>query len=210
MRLYSYWCSTTAYRVRIALHLKDVKFDTIAVNLVKGEQRDAAYAALNPLASVPTLVLPDGTVLTQSMAILDYLEETRPSPALLPVDPVMRAKIRTAALTVAMDIHPVNNLKVGAFLKSDMGQTQDDVIRWMNEWMRRGFTAFQAQIATNGDFCFGDTLTQADICLVPQLYNAHRWGLDLAPFARLVEIENKCLSLPAFAAARPENQPDAD
>ena len=209
MKLYSYWRSTTSYRVRIALHLKGLSFETVPVDLVKGDQKRDDYAALNPLAGVPTLVLDDGTALTQSMAILDYLDAVYPDMTLLPNDPIERAKVRAAAQTIALEIHPINNLKVGDFLKSDMGQTQDDVIRWMCEWMHRGFTAFQEQIDATGKFCFGDTLTQADLCLIPQLYNAHRWGLDLAPFVRLTDIEKNCLALPAFDAARPENQPDA-
>ena len=208
MKLYSYWRSTTSYRVRIALHLKGLTFETVPVDLGAGAQKDAAYTALNPVAGVPTLVLNDGTVLTQSMAILEWLEAAHPNPALLPTDPVNAAHVRAAAMVVAADIHPVNNLKVGGKLKQ-MGHTQDDVVAWMNDWMTRGFTAFQALLPTDTPFCFGDVPSLADICLIPQLYNAHRWGCDLSGFFRLTEIEERCLALPAFDAARPETQPDA-
>ena len=208
MKLYTYWRSTTSYRVRIALNLKGIAVTAIPVNLVAGEQNTTDYVTLNPGQGVPTLVLDDGTVLTQSMAILDWLEEAHPDPALLPREPITRAKVRAAALTIAADIHPVNNLRVISKLKL-MGHTQDEAITWMNGWMTRGFIAFSRLIAQDGPFCFGDPPGLADLCLVPQLYNAHRWGCDLKPFARLTEIEARCLALPAFDAARPENQSDA-
>jgi len=206
--LYTYWRSTTSYRVRIALNMKGIAYTPVSVNLVAGDQRGADYTRLNPGQGVPTLVLEDGTTLTQSMAILDYLEETTPTPALLPHDPVQRSHVRAAALAIATDIHPVNNLRVVGKLKS-MGHSQEDGVAWMNDWMTAGFTAFQALIEPDSPYCFGDTPTLADVCLVPQLYNAHRWGTDLSGFARLTEIEARCLTLPAFADARPEAQPDA-
>lgn len=209
MKLYSYWRSTTAYRVRIALNLKGIDYTTLPVDLLKGEESAPDYVALNPGQSVPTLVLDDGTVLTQSMAILDWLDEAHPEPALLPAAAVERAKVRAAALTIATDIHPVNNLRVVAKLKG-MGHSQDEAVAWMNDWMTRGFTAFQQLILPDTPYCFGDTPGLADLCIVPQLYNAHRWGCDLASFTRLTEIENRCLTHAAFDAARPENQPDAN
>lgn len=208
MRLYTYWRSTTSYRVRIALNLKGIDYASVPVDLVAGEQRSDAYAGVNPGRGVPALVLDDGTTLTQSMAILDWLEETHPEPALLPADPIERAHVRAAALGIATDIHPVNNLRVVGRLKS-MGHTQDEATDWMNHWMTEGFAAFQTLILPDTPFCFGDAPGLADICLVPQLYNARRWGTDLAPFARLTEIEGRCLALPAFDAARPEAQADA-
>ena len=208
MKLYSYWRSTTSYRVRIALHMKGVAFDTVPVDLVAGDQRAAEYTALNPVAGVPSLVLDDGTVLTQSMAILEWLEAAHPAPALIPADPKHAARVRAASFIIATDIHPVNNLKVAQRLKS-MGHSQDDAVAWMNDWMTRGFAAFQASIPADTPFSFGDSPNLADICLVAQLYNAHRWGTDLTGFQRLTEIEARCLALPAFDAARPENQPDA-
>ena len=208
MKLYTYWRSTTSYRVRIAMNLKGLAYEPVPVNLVAGDQKSPEYTALNPIAGVPTLVLDDGTALTQSMAILEWLEATHPEPALLPSDSVAAAQVRAAALVVACDVHPVNNLKVGAKLK-EMGHSQDEVVAWMNDWMTRGFAAYQALLPDDAEFSFGDTPGLADICLVPQLYNAHRWGCDLTPFTRLTEIEERCLALPAFAAAKPENQPDA-
>ena len=208
MTLYSYWRSTTSYRVRIALNLKGISHQTVPVDLVAGEQRTPDYAGLNPGQGVPTLVLSDGTVLTQSMAILDWLEETSPEPPLLPRDPVARAQVRAAALTIATDIHPVNNLRVVGKLKT-MGHGQEETIAWMNEWMLRGFASFSQLIDADAPFCFGTGPGLADLCLVPQLYNAHRWGCDLSPFPRLTEIEARCRDLPAFHAARPEAQPDA-
>lgn len=207
MKLYSYWRSTTSYRVRIALNLKGLSYQTQEVDLVAGGQRRAEFLDVNPIAGVPALELDDGAVLTQSMAILEWVEAMHPEPALLPHDPVEAAKIRAAALLVATDIHPVNNLKVIQKLKSK-GQSQEECVAWMIDWMERGFAAYQALIP-GGTYSFGDALTLADLCLVPQLYNAHRWGVDLAPFADLTEIEARCLALPAFDAARPENQPDA-
>ena len=208
MKLYSYWRSTTSYRVRIALNLKGIVYDTVPVDLVAGAQKAPDYTALNPVAGVPTLVLDDGTTLTQSMAILEWLETVHPEPALLPRDPQKAANVRAAALIMATDVHPVNNLKVVQTLKG-MGHSQDDVLAWMHDWMERGMSAYQQLLPDGTEFSFGDTPTLADICLVAQLYNAHRWGVDLSPFARLVDIETRCLALPAFDAARPENQPDA-
>lgn len=208
MKLYSYWRSTTSYRVRIALNMKGIAFETIPVNLVNGEQTSATYAALNPAKAVPTLVTDNGLVLTQSLAIMDYLEGIAPTPALLPSDAALRARVLAATLVLASDVHPVNNLRITKQLKT-MGHSQDDCTEWMQHWMAEGFTAFQALIDPDTPFCFGDAPTFADICLIPQLYNAHRWGLDLAPFTRLTDIEARCLAFKPFDAARPENQPDA-
>lgn len=208
MKLYGYWRSTTSYRVRIALAMKGIEVEHVPVNLVAGDQRAEDYVALNPGQGVPTLITDEGAVLTQSMAILDWLETVYPTPALLPEDPVERAHVRAAALVIASDVHPVNNLRVTARLKA-MGHSQDEATEWMNDWMTRGFTAYQALVRPDTDFSFGDAPGLADICLIPQLYNAHRWGCDLTPFARLTEIEARCLALPAFAAARPEAQADA-
>jgi maleylacetoacetate isomerase len=208
MKLYSYWRSSTSYRVRIALNLKGIAYETIPVDLVAGDQNAPGYAAVNPSQGVPTLVLDDGTVLTQSMAILEFLEESHPIPPILPREPVLRARVRAASLAVATDIHPLNNLRVIARLKA-MGHSQDEAVAWMVEWMARGFAAISRMIEPESPFCFGDTPTMADICLVPQLYNAHRWGVDLSAFPRLVQIEERCLARPAFAAAQPGRQPDA-
>jgi len=208
MKLYSYWRSTTSYRVRIALHMKGLAFETLPVDLVKGEQRTEEYQVVNPGKGVPALVLDDGTLLTQSLAILEYLDRMYPDPALLPDDPLDRAQVQAAAQIIALEVHPVNNLRVGQQLKA-MGHSQEDVVTWMNHWMTEGFTAFQSMIKTDTKYAFSDAPGLADVCLVAQLYNAHRWGTDMKPFARLLEIEHACLALPAFDAARPENQPDA-
>lgn len=209
MTLYSYWRSTTSYRVRVALNLKGLPFDIVPVDLVAGGQRAPGYIALNPAKGVPTLVLEDGTVLTQSLAILDYLDHIAPEPALLPTDALLRARVLAAAHVIAMDIHPVNNLKVVSRLKSEHGLTAEDGIDWMRHWMAEGFCAYQALLPDGPDFSFSKTPLLCDVCLVVQLYNAHRWGVDMTPFARLLDIEKRALKLPAFDAARPENQPDA-
>lgn len=209
MKLYSYWRSTTAYRVRIALNLKGLEFETLPVNLVAGDQRAEAYSAINPSHGVPALVLEDGTVLTQSMAILDYLDHIAPDPPLLPGDPIARAHMLAAAHVVAMDIHPVNNLKVVNRLKAEHGASADAGIEWMRYWMGEGFRAYQALLPGGTRFSFSDQPQIADLCLIPQLYNAHRWGVDMTPYQRLLDIEAQALALPAFDTARPENQPDA-
>ncbi len=189
--------------------MKGVAFETISVNLIAGDQRADTYLETNPIGGVPSLVLDNGQILTQSMAILEWIEATYPTPALLPADPSAAAQVRAAALVMATDIHPVNNLKVVQQLKS-MGHSQDECVTWMLDWMDRGLTAYLALLPDGGPFSFGDAPTLADICLVAQLYNAHRWGVDCAPFQRLIDIEQRCLALPAFQAAHPDNQPDAD
>lgn len=208
MKLYSYWRSTTSLRLRAALNLKGIAYEIVPVDLVAGDQRSDAYRAMNPGQGVPSLVLDDGIVLTQSMAILDYLDTVHPTPPLLPQDPVARARVRAAADQIALDIHPVNNLKVVNHLKS-LGHTQDEAVTWMNHWMTEGFTAFQGLIRPDTPFCFGEAPGLADLCLVGQMYNARRWGCDLAPFARLVEIDARCQDIDAIARAMPEAQPDA-
>lgn len=209
MKLYSYWRSTTSFRVRAALNLKGLAYEYAPINLVAGEQLGDEFAAVNPSKGVPALELDDGTVLTQSMAILSWLDETYPTPALLPADPIARAQVRAASDCIALDIHPVNNLRVLGYLKGPLGKTQDDAVTWMNHWMHEGFTAFNARICPDTRLCFGDEVTLADLCLVGQMINARRWGLDLAPFGRLVEIDAHAREIDAIARAMPENQPDA-
>ena len=208
MKLYSYWRSTTSVRVRAALNLKGVAYDYLPVDLVAGEQR-GDYAAINPSKGVPSLILDDGRVLTQSMAILNYLEEVYPTPALLPADPVHRAHVRATADCIALDIHPVNNLKILGYLKGSFGRSQDDAVDWMRHWMTEGFTAFQALIRDDTPLCFGDAPDLADLCLMGQMVNARRWGLDLAGFDRLVEIDARLQQISALRDALPEHQPDA-
>lgn len=210
MILHSYWRSTTSFRVRAALNLKGLAYDVAPVDLLAGEQRETDYVALNPGAGVPTLVLDDGTVLTQSMAILDYIEATWPSPALLPPDPLARARVLAAAHTLALDVHPVNNLRVVKHLRDDHGISAERVTDWMRHWMTEGLIAYEAQLDPAATFSFGDTPDLADLCLVAQLYNAHRWGVDLTPFPNIARIEASCLTVPAILAAHPDNQPDAN
>ncbi|MEO1779868.1 MAG: maleylacetoacetate isomerase [Pseudomonadota bacterium] len=208
MKLYSYWRSTTAFRVRAALHLKGIAFETVPVNLLDGAQRTPDYTAMNPGQGVPTLVLDDGTVLTQSLAIIDYLDAIA-APRLLPDDPLLRARVMAAAHAVALDTHPVNNLRVVQHLQTAHGATAEDAKAWMQHWIIQGFTATEAMVAPDTEFAFGDTPDLADICIVSQAYNAHRWDVDMAPFPRLARIEAACLAHDAIAAAHPDNQPDA-
>lgn len=209
MQLYSYWRSTTAYRVRAALNLKGLAYETVPVNLVAGEQRAESYTALNPGAGVPTLVLDDGTVLTQSLAILDYLDAIYPDPPLIPKDPLQRAKVLATAHGFALDVHPVNNLRVVQHLKAEFSAPDDAVRAWMLHWMAKGCAALEAQIDPDTTFCFGESPDIADLCVVAQLYNAKRWGLDMAPYPHLSRVDAACLAHPAIAAAHPDQQPDA-
>jgi len=209
MKLYGYWRSTTSYRVRAALNLKSVAYDQVSVDLVAGDQRGAGYLAMNPGAGVPTLVLDDGTTLTQSMAILDYVDAVWPEPRLIPADPLARAQVLAVAHTVALDIHPVNNLKVVSAIKSRFGASAEDGQAWMCHWMEKGFGAVETLVGDETRFAFGDTPGLADLCIAAQAYNAHRWGLDLAPFPKVARIEENCLAVPAIAAAHPDQQPDA-
>ncbi|MEP4196884.1 MAG: maleylacetoacetate isomerase [Aliishimia sp.] len=209
MILYSYWRSTTSYRVRAALNLKGVAYETAPVDLVAGEQRDPTYMSLNPGAGVPTLVLDDGTALTQSMAILDYIDATWPEPRLIPADPLERAKVLAAAHSFALDVHPVNNLRVVKHIQNEFTTTDDTVREWMQHWMTKGCTALEEQISPDTTFSFGEAPDIADLCLVAQLYNAHRWGVDLTPFPKINRVETACLAIPEIAAAHPDKQPDA-
>jgi maleylacetoacetate isomerase/maleylpyruvate isomerase len=208
MKLYSYWRSTTSYRVRAALNLKGLTYETVPVDLVAGDQRSADYAALNPGLGVPTLVLDDGTVLTQSLAILDYLDSVA-EPRLLPDDPLSRAKVMAAAHTIALDIHPVNNLRVVQHLGRTFKASAEDSKAWMQHWMNAGFASAEAMISDTSAFAFGQAPDLADLCIIAQLYNAHRWGVDMALYPKLARVEAACLAVPAIAAAHPDTQPDA-
>jgi len=204
VQLYSYWRSTTSFRVRAALNLKGVAYQTIPVDLVAGEQRAPTYTAMNPGAGVPTLVLDDGTVLTQSMAILDYIDATWPEPRLIPSDPLARAKVLAAAHSFAMDVHPVNNLRVVQHLKAEHGLTDAAARDWMLHWMDKGCSALEAQIDPGTPFCFGATPDIADLCIVAPLYNAHRWGLDISPYPNIQRVDAACLAVPALSARQPD------
>ncbi|MFZ5606124.1 MAG: maleylacetoacetate isomerase [Pseudomonadota bacterium] len=213
LRLYSYWRSSAAYRVRIGLNLKGLAYDTVPVHLVLdgGQQHSAAYRDLNPQALVPTLCHGQRR-LTQSLAILEYLDEVWPEPALLPATARERQRVRALALLVACDIHPLNNLRVLQYFEREWGVPQPERDGWVRHWIEDGFRAVEALLAdhpSTGDFCEGETPTLADCCLVPQVYNARRFGVDLAAFPTIRRIEAACQALPAFIAARPEHQPDA-
>jgi len=213
LTLYTYWRSSAAYRVRIGLNLKGLAYAMVPVHLVRdgGQQHAPEYAALNPQQRVPTLRHGE-RVLTQSLAILEYLEETHPQPPLLPADAAGRARVRALAQLVACDIHPLNNLRVLQFFDREWNVPQAERDDWVLHWIREGFAAMEAMLAASPDtgrFCHGDAPGLADCCLLPQMYNARRFSLDLAPFPILRRIEEACLALPAFDAARPENQPDA-
>ena len=211
MKLYGYWRSSAAYRVRIALYYKEIEFESIPVHLVKdgGEQHQSAYAELNPNELVPTLV--DGELkLNQSLAIIEYLDSRFPQAALYPADPVERAKVQALALDVACEIHPLNNLRVQQYLGSEFGLEDKDKLNWSHHWMTKGFAAVEAQLAkTAGLYCFGDTVTVADLCVIPQVYNAKRFKVDMSAFVHINRVVESCQQLPAFIKALPENQADA-
>jgi maleylacetoacetate isomerase len=214
VRLYDYFRSSAAYRVRIALNLKNVKPDERTfVHLRIGSQRAQDYLALNPQGLVPALALDDGAVLTQSLAIIEYLDETHPEPPLLPADPVARARVRAIALQIACDIHPLNNLRVLNYLIGTLGVSREQKDGWYRYWIDVGFEALEKTLARDratGRFCHGDAPTLADVCLVPQMANARRFEIDLSPYPTLIGIESACLALPAFADAAPARQPDAE
>lgn len=206
MILHGYWRSSAAYRVRIALNWKGIDVQHRTHDLRTGAHHAADYLAVNPQGLVPCLV--DGpVVLTQSLAIIEYLEETHPQPPLLPKAPVDRAWVRAAALAVACDIHPVNNMRILNYLRDELDQPQSVVDTWNRHWIAEGFAPLEA--AAGAPYLFGEAVTMADLCLVPQLYNARRFGVDLTPYPKLVAVETRLLALPAFDKARPEKQPDA-
>ena len=213
LRLYTYFRSSAAYRVRIALALKGLAYESVPVHLLRGggEQLQAAYRAVNPAALVPALQ-DGGATLTQSLALLEYLEETHPAPALLPQGAVGRARVRALALSVACDIHPLNNLRVLTYLSGELQASGDARNAWARHWMALGFATLEQHLANDtatGLCCHGDTPTLADCCVVPQVFNARRFELDLAPYPTLVRIAEHCEALPAFIAAHPAQQPDA-
>ncbi len=210
MKLYTYFRSSAAYRVRIALNLKGLAYGSIPVNLSPGEHRRPEYLALNPQGLVPALE--DGGVLIgQSLAILEYLEETQPQPQLLPRAPADRARVPALALCIACDVHPLNNLRVLNYLRS-MGNDQDALDRWYRHWISEGLRALEEEakrFSADGRHLFGDVITLADVCLVPQMFNARRFNCDLTPYPVLSAISGHLESLPEFARASPEAQPDA-
>lgn len=211
MQLYNFFRSSAAFRVRIALNLKGLPYERISKAFAKHEHRAADYLALNPQGLIPALGV-DGTVISQSLAIIEYLNDLQPQPPLLPAEPLARAQVRSMALAIACDIHPLNNLRVLNYLRQELAQNDDGVNTWYRHWVGEGFRGLELQVARYTSarrHCFGDSLSLADVCLVPQMYNARRFNCDLTPFPTLVAISTHLESLPAFDSARPEAQPDA-
>ncbi len=214
MKLYDYFRSSAAYRVRIGLHLKGLTYESIPVHLVRdgGEQLKPEYRAINPSALVPALQ-DQGATITQSLAILEYLDEAHPLMPLMPKDALGRARVRSLALAIACDIHPLNNLRVLRYLVKEAGLTEEAKTAWYVHWVREGFAALEAQLAASPDtgrFCHGDTPTIADIVLVPQVFNASRFNIDMSAYPTIARIDATCRALPAFEAAHPSKQPDAE
>jgi maleylacetoacetate isomerase len=211
VKLYSYFRSSAAFRIRIALQLKGLEYDYIAVNLLKSEQKSASYLAKNPQGLLPALELDSGQTLSQSVALLEWLEECHPQPPLLPLDALQRARVRSVVNSITCDVHPLCNMAVTTYLKARYEANQQDIMHWYHTWMQRGFNAIEKVLAENNTRCaFGNEPSMADICIVPQVYNARRFNIDLAPFPHLVRVADYCRSLPAFSTASPENQPDSN
>jgi maleylacetoacetate isomerase len=210
VKLYTYFRSSAAYRVRIALNLKSLPYEMVPVHLTEdgGYQRKPEFIKINPQMRVPALELSNGNVLTQSLAIIDYLDDVHPDPPLLPSDALARAKVQAIAQIVACDIHPLNNLIVLQYLKRQMKHDQAEIDTWYHHWVTEGFKAIEAMM-TPGPYTCGAHVTLADVCLVPQVFNARRLKVPLDAFPRIVAVEAACLKLAAFDKARPENQPDA-
>ena len=211
MKLYSYYRSSAAYRARIALNLKGLAYKTAPVHLVKdgGHNRRPEFRAVNPQMRLPALVTSSGDVLIQSLAIIEYLDETHPTPPLLPKEPIARAHARALADIIACDIHPMNNIGPLRYLKNELHQEQSAIDAWYHHWVTAGFEAYEALVRP-GPYSCGSDVTMADICLVPQVYNARRLKVPLDKFPKIVGIDAACLKLSAFDRARPENQPDAE
>ena len=212
MILHSYYRSSAAYRVRIALNLKGLQADQVHVSLRGDAQQDPAFRTLNPQGFVPVLQVDDAT-LTQSLAIIEYLEEESPRPPLLPKSAMARARVRALAQLIACDIHPLNNLRVLNYLNGPLAVTEEQKLAWIGHWIAQGFTALEAMLTTSpecGRFCHGRTPTLADVCLVPQVFNARRFDCDLAPYPTIRRVYENSMALPAFADAAPERQGDAD
>lgn len=211
MQLYSFFRSSAAFRVRIALHLKGVDFETVSVDLPRAAHRAAEFLALNPHGTVP-VIDDDGVVLQQSLAIIEYLDARYPNPRLIPQEPVARAHVQALAQLIACEIHPLNNLRVLRYLRSEFALDEAGVARWYRHWIAEGFRGLEAFVAewSGGRYCYGDSVTLADVCLVPQIYNARRFQCDLAPYPTLVRIADDLRGEPAFASAAPERQPDAE
>jgi maleylpyruvate isomerase len=214
LKLYTYFRSSASFRVRIALNLKGLAYEPVFVHLPKGEHRKPDYAALDPQALVPTLV-DEQRALSQSLAIIEYLDETHPEPRLLPEDAAGRARVRSLSLLVACEIHPLNNLRTLQHLKRALGQNEEQINAWYRHWIADGFAKLEADLNRHesggaGRFCHGDSPTIADCCLVPQVFNAKRYSADLGPYPTLMRIFEACMKLEAFDRAQPSRQPDAE
>ena len=210
MKLYSYFRSSAAFRVRIALGLKALEFETVTVNLVTGEQRGSGYLDKNRQGLVPALELDSGEILSQSTAILEWLEETYPQPPLYPAASIARARIRALCQHIACDIHPLNNLRVLFYLRDELQQETESVDRWYSHWIQRGFDALESEVSQeNSPFSLGENPGMFEVMLIPQMYNARRFNVSLNSYPHLVEREQRCLEQHAFAAAAPEAQVDA-
>jgi len=212
VKLYTYFRSSAAFRVRIALNLKGLKYEPIFIHLAKGEHRKPGYSGVYPQGLLPTLVDDDGEVLSQSLAIMEYLDQTHPQPALLPNDPAGRARVRSLSLLVACEIHPLNNLRVLQYLKRQLGQNEEQINTWYRHWVADGLLKLEADLSKGGTgkFSHGDTPTMADCCLVPQIFNAKRYNSDLAPYPTVTRVFDECMKLEAFDRAQPSKQPDAE
>ncbi|QIA23171.1 maleylacetoacetate isomerase [Mesorhizobium sp. AA22] len=211
--LHNYYRSSTSYRVRIALEMKGLTYQYVPHHLRHGEHLEPAYLAVNPQGLVPALILGDGTLLTQSLAIIEFLDETRPEPPLLPQDALGRARVRMLAQMIACDIHPVNNLRVLTSLRTLFGAGDEDVANWFGHWVNEGFQPLEKILASSsetGTFCHGDTPGLADICLVAQVASNARFGVDLMPYPTITRVHAACMAVPAFRKAAPENQIDAE
>jgi len=212
VKLYTYFRSSAAFRVRIALNLKGLKYEPIFIHLAKGEHRKPDYSGVYPQGLLPTLVDDDGEALSQSLAIMEYLDQTHPQPALLPNDPAGRARVRSLSLLVACEIHPLNNLRVLQYLKRQLGQNEEQINTWYRHWVADGLLKLEADLSKGGTgkFSHGDTPTMADCCLVPQIFNAKRYNSDLAPYPTVTRVFDECMKLEAFERAQPSKQPDAE
>lgn len=207
LKLYDYFRSSASFRVRIALNLKQLDYDVVPVHLLNngGEQFSPEYQAVNPMSLVPSLD-DNGRTITQSLAIIEYIDDTHPSPPLLPTDPYVKALVRAFAYTIAAEIHPINNLRVLTYLKNELDISDEQKHKWYQHWIHKGLGALEKMLAVNSkqsSFCYGDTPSLADICLVPQMFNARRFHCDLSAYSNLCRIDEHCQTLPAFTNARP-------
>jgi maleylacetoacetate isomerase len=212
VKLYTYFRSSAAFRVRIALNLKGLAYEPVFVHLAKGQHRERQYVQVNPQALVPTLELDNGTRLVQSLAIIEWLDEKHPTPTLIPHESLGRARVRSLSYLVACEIHPLNNLRVLQHLKRALGQTQEQIDTWYRHWIADGLSKLETDLARpgTGRFCQGDSPTMADCCLVPQIFNAKRYNSDLAPYPTTMRVFENCMKLEAFDRAQPSKQPDAE